>query len=134
MGFEAIPNDSEDRKGLGAGSERDDVPSLGSSLSSQGEVGGPLRVGSWGRDYVKGAQMSSPWTQQAWDSQLGFELGSARVKLCLGTLVWLLYCLSRSSVIETNPSRKSCHTESLGQSGPAFSLCPFTCLAWALCF
>lgn len=66
MGFEAIRNDSEDRKGLGAGSERDDVPSLGSSLSSQGEVGGPLRVGSWGRDYVKGAQMSSPWTQQAW--------------------------------------------------------------------
>lgn len=55
MGFEAIPNDSEDRKGLGAGSERDDVPSLGSSLSSQGEVGGPLRVGSWGRDYEGGS-------------------------------------------------------------------------------
>lgn len=26
----------------------------------------------------------------------------------MGTLVWLLCCLSRSSVIETNPRRKSC--------------------------
>lgn len=56
----------------------------------------------------KWAQMSSPWTQQAGGSWLVLELGSARVKQCLGTLVWLLYCLPRSRVIETNHRRKSC--------------------------
>lgn len=34
--------------------------------------------------------------------------GSARHKQCSGTLVWLLYCMSRSRVNETNTQRKSC--------------------------
>lgn len=55
MGYEAIPNDLEDGNGLGAGSKRDGIPRLGSSSSRQGEVGGPLRVGSWGRDYEVGS-------------------------------------------------------------------------------
>lgn len=61
--------------------------------------------------------------QQAPDSWLVLEQGSARHKQWLGTLVQPLYCVSRWRVMRQTPEASLAHVEDLGQSDlPSFSV------------